>query len=87
MSLAVFRDRLWDLALVLGGVSIVARVRARQSWKHFEATLKVDRTHNADEIPLLREWDFRYWNRIGLVAAELSILCSGVWLMSKLIYL
>jgi len=87
VSLAVFRDRLWDLALVLGGVSIVARVRARQSWKHFEAALRADPAHNAGEITSLREWDFRYWNRIGLVAAELSILCSGVWLMSKLIYL
>jgi hypothetical protein len=85
VSLAVFRERLWDLAIAFGGVSVVARVMARQAWKRFEASLRTDIDHDTDDVPYLHDWDFRYWDRIGLRAAELSILCSGLWLMSRLI--
>jgi hypothetical protein len=60
---------------------------ARQAWKRFEASLRTDVAHDTADESYLHDWDFMYWHRIGLRTAELSIVCSGVWLMSRLIYL
>jgi hypothetical protein len=73
MSLAVFRGRLCDLAIALGGMSVVARVMARQAWKRFEASLRADVTHDTDDIPDLHDLDFRYWHSIRLRSAQFSI--------------
>lgn len=66
-------------------MSVVARVMTGQAWKRFEASLRTDIAHDTDDVPSMHDWDFRYWDRIGLRAAEFSILCSGLWLMSRLI--
>jgi hypothetical protein len=76
-------NQLWDLAVVFGGLSVVAHSLARHSWTAFEAALKDDLTHDTGDIPYLRAWDFRYWHRIGHAAAGLSILCSVLWLISQ----
>ncbi|MEE1613414.1 hypothetical protein [Microvirga sp. CF3016] len=83
MSLAVFRDRLWDLALVFGGVSIVARSHA---WTRFKAALANVHSLDMGDRLYQRDWDFRYWHGIGLRTAQYSILCSILWLFTKLLY-
>lgn len=75
--------QLWDLAVVFGGLSIVAHAIAKHSWTAFEAALKDDLTRDTGDLPFMREWDFRYWHRIGLAAAGLSIFCSVLWLISQ----
>ncbi|PVE24116.1 hypothetical protein DC522_12565 [Microvirga sp. KLBC 81] len=87
MAIEDLRNLLWNGAILSGGLSIVAHVIARQSWKQFQASLKADLTPDTGDLPNKREWDFRYWHRIGLWTARLSIVCSTVWLISKLIYL
>ncbi|MCB8822862.1 hypothetical protein [Microvirga rosea] len=85
--MAVFRDRLWDLAIVSGGASVVARTMARRAWKRFEASLRTDVAHDTDDVPYLRDRDFRNWDRIGFGRRNSRSLCSGAWLIHKLIYL
>jgi hypothetical protein len=81
------QNLMWNGAILSGGLSIVARVHARQAWKRFEAVLADAHAQDTGDRLYQRDWDFRYWHRIGLRTAEFSILCSGVWLMSKLIEL
>jgi hypothetical protein len=72
-------------AIVSGGVSIVARVHAWQAWRRFKAALAKADTLDAGDRLYQRDWDFRCWDRIGVRAAEFSILCSILWLFSRLI--
>jgi hypothetical protein len=74
--------QLWDLAILFSGLSIIAHALARHCWKAFEAALRDVLTRDTRDIPYGRAWDFRYWHRIGLATAELSILCSVLWLIS-----
>jgi hypothetical protein len=67
--LAESGDLLQNSAIVLGCLSIVALVHARQAWKVFKASLADAATHDTGDIPYLREWDFRYWRCIGLWTA------------------
>ena len=83
VTLQGLQNLIWNGALLSGGLSIVARVHARQAWKRFKAAL-VD-THLSGNRLYQRDWDFRYWDRVGVRAAELSILCSILWLFSRLI--
>jgi hypothetical protein len=81
------QNLMWNGAILSGGLSIVARVHARQAWKRFEAALADAHAHDAGNRLYQRDWDFRYWHRIGLWTAGLSILCSILWLFSRLLYL
>ena len=85
MALKDVQDVMWNGALLSGGLSIVARVHARQAWKRLKAAL--EDVHNTGNRLYQRDWDFRYWDRIGIQAAEFSILCSILWLFSRLISL
>jgi hypothetical protein len=85
VALKDLQSLMWNGALLSGGLSIVARVHARQAWKRFKAAL-VD-PHLSGNRLYQRDWDFRYWDRIGVRAAEFSILCSILWLLSRLLYL
>ena len=86
MAIDHLQSLMWNSAILSGGLSIVARGMARQSWKNFEVSLKVDLTSDTGDIPYTWEWDFRSWHKIGLGTAGFSILCSVVWLFCKLIY-
>ena len=81
MTFGAMNDRLWDLTLVLGGVSVVATTLATRSWRQFQDALKAPLTPDTGDMPYQREWDFRYWRRIGLGTAVLSILFSILWLI------
>jgi hypothetical protein len=81
VTFGAMKDRLWDLTLVLGGVSVVATTLATRSWRRFQDALKAPLTRDNGDVPYQREWDFRYWRRIGLVTAGLSILFSILWLI------
>jgi hypothetical protein len=83
VALENLQNLIWNGALLSGGLSIVARVQARQAWKRFEAALA--NAHGTGSRLHQRDWDFRYWDRIGVRAAELSILCSILRLFSRLI--
>ncbi|WP_262266131.1 hypothetical protein [Microvirga yunnanensis] len=87
MALKDLQNLMWNGALLSGGVSIVARVHAHQAWKRFEAALAGARATGTGDRLYQRDWDFRYWHRIGLSAAGFSILCSILWLFSRLLYL
>lgn len=76
-----FNDCLWYSALVFGGVSVVAAAIARRSWQQFQDALKVPLAWDNGDVPYQREWDFRYWHRMGRVTARLSILLSILWLI------
>ena len=79
--LGALDDRLWYLALAFGGLSVVATTIASRSWRQFQDTLKAPLAPDTSDLPYLREWGFRYWRRIGLVAAGFSILFSILWLI------
>jgi hypothetical protein len=83
VALKDVQNLMWNGALLSGELSILARLHARQAWKRFKAALTD--AHNTGNRLYQRDWDFRYWNRIGIRAAEFSILCSILWLFSKLI--
>jgi hypothetical protein len=70
---------LWSLALILGGLSVVAAMIARREWRRFEEALNFELTPDTGDTPYLRHRDFRYWHRIGIVTAGLSVLCSMLW--------
>jgi hypothetical protein len=76
-------NQLWDLAILFGGLSVVAHTIARHSWTAFEAALRDALTRDTGDIPSLRAWDFSFWHWIGHAAAGLSILCSVLWLISR----
>ncbi len=78
--LGASNDRLWYLALAFGGLSFVAATIASRLWRQFQDTLKAPLAPDTSDLSFLREWDFRYWRRIGLVAAGFSILFSILWL-------
>ncbi|WP_157934014.1 hypothetical protein [Microvirga ossetica] len=71
----------WDGAILFGGLSVVAAMIARRSWRDFKDALKQPLTPETGDMPYLRHWDFRYWHRIGLAAAALSFLCLILSLM------
>lgn len=79
--LGAYNDRVWYLALVFGGVSVVAMVFARRSWRQFQDVLKVPLSRYNGDVPYQREWDFRYWREIARVTALLSILFTVLWLI------
>lgn len=81
MAFGAFSDWLWDLALVFGGLSVVALAIRRRAQRRFEDALKAPLTPDTGDLPYLRQWDFKYWHRIALLAAGLSILCSVLWLV------
>ena len=83
MALENLQNLIWNGALLSGGLSIVARIQARQAWKRFEAALANAR--GTGNRLYQRDWGFRYWDRIGVRAAEFSIVCSILWLFSRLI--
>ncbi|WP_404294599.1 hypothetical protein ACD578_29970 (plasmid) [Microvirga sp. RSM25] len=87
MAIKDLQNLMWNGAILSGGLSVVARVHARQAWKRFEAALADARAHDAGNRLYQRDWDFRYWHGIGLWTAGLSILCSILWLFSRLLYL
>ncbi len=82
MTVSAPHDQLWYLALAFGGLSLVGMTIAWHSWRQFQDALKTPLSPDNGDVPYLREWDFRYWLRIGWVAAGLSILFSMLWLMS-----
>jgi hypothetical protein len=41
------QNLMWNGAILSGGLSIVARVHARQAWKRFEAALADAHAHDA----------------------------------------
>jgi hypothetical protein len=49
--------------------------------KQFDDALKAPLTPDTGDLPYLRQWDFKYWHRIGLSAAGLSVLCSVLLLV------
>jgi hypothetical protein len=73
VTFSALDDRLWYLALAFGGLSVVATTIAWHSWRL---------TPDNGDVPFSREWDFRYWLRIGQVTAGLSILFSLLWLIA-----
>ncbi|WP_157934541.1 hypothetical protein [Microvirga ossetica] len=81
MTFVAFNDRLWDFALVSGGVSVVATMNARRSWRQFQDALKAPLAWDNGDVPYQREWDFRFWRTIRRVTAGLSILLSILWLI------
>ena len=81
MIFGTFNDRLWYFALVFGGVSVVAMVIARHSWQQFQNALKAPLAWDNGDVPYQRDWDFRYWRRMGRLAAMLSIFLSVLWLI------
>ena len=81
VTFGAFNDRLWSFALVFGGLSVVATMIATRSWRQFRDAVKAPLTPSNGDVPNQREWDFRYWRRIGLVTAALSILFSIIWLV------
>ncbi|WP_262271533.1 hypothetical protein [Microvirga yunnanensis] len=85
MAIKDLQKLMWNGAILSGGLSVVARVHAHQAWKRFEAALADARAHDAGDRLYQRDWDFRYWDRIGTRAAEFSILCSILWLFSRLL--
>ena len=82
MTYSAFDDRLWYLALGFGGLSVVATTIAWHSLRQFQDALKTPLTPDNSDVPFLREWDFRYWLRIGQVTAGLSILFSVLRLIA-----
>jgi hypothetical protein len=76
-----YNDRLLYFALVFGGVSVLAAVIARRSWQQFQDALKAPLSWCNGDVPCHREWDFRYWRRMGRVMAGLSIVLSILWLI------
>jgi hypothetical protein len=78
-----FVNLAWDGAILLGGLSVVAAMIARRSWRDFKGTLKQPLTPETGDMSYQRHWDFRYWHRIELVAAGLSVLCSILSLMLR----
>jgi hypothetical protein len=59
------QNLMWNGAILSGGLSIVARVHARQAWKRFEAALADAHAQDAGDRLYQRDWDFRYWHGIG----------------------
>jgi hypothetical protein len=82
VTFSALDDRLWYLALAFGGLSVVATTIAWHSWRQFQDALKTPLTPDNGDVPFSREWDFRYWLRIGQVTAGLSILFSLLWLIA-----
>ena len=74
MTFGAYNDRVWYFAVVFGGVSVAAMVIARRSWQQFQNALKEPLSRYNGDVPCQREWDFRYWRRMGRVTAGLSIL-------------
>ncbi|WP_157934566.1 hypothetical protein [Microvirga ossetica] len=81
MTFSALDDRLWYLAVAFGGLSVVATAIAWHAWRQFQDALKTPLAPDNGDVPFLREWDFRYWLRIGWVTAGLSILLSILWLI------
>jgi hypothetical protein len=81
VTFGAFHDRLWYFAVVSGGVSVVAMVIAWRSWQRFRDALKAPLSRYNGDVPYQREWDFRYWRRVGRVTAVLSIFFSILWLI------
>ena len=81
VTFGAFNVRLWDFALVFGGVSVVATVIARRSWQQFQDALKAPLAWDNGDVPYQREWDFRFWRTIGRVTAVFSIFFSILWLI------
>jgi len=81
------QNLMWNGALLSSGLSLVARVQAWQAWKRLKAALADLPTLGTGNELSRRDWDFRYWHGIGLWSAGLSILCSILWLFSRLLYL
>jgi hypothetical protein len=79
--LSAYSGRVWDFALIFGGVSVVATVIARRSWKQFQDALKAPLAWDNGDVPYQREWDFRFWRTIGRVTAVFSIFLSILWLI------
>ena len=74
MTFSALSDRLWYLALALGGLSVVATTIAWRSWRQFQDALKTPLAPDNGDVPYLREWDFRYWVRMhGDVAPPRAI--------------
>jgi len=81
------QNLMWNGAIFSGGLSVIARVQAWQAWKRFKAALADVHTLDTGDRLYQRDWDFRYWHRIGLWTAGFSILCSIMWLFARLLYL
>ena len=84
MAIKDLQSLMWNGAILSGGLSVVARVHAWRAWRRFEAALADTRAPGAGNRLYQRDWDFRYWHGIGLRTAEFSILCSILWLFSRL---
>ena len=87
MAIKDLQNLISNGAIFSGGLSIVARVHAWKAWKKFKAALADVHVHGASDRLYQRDWDFRYWHKMGLWTAEFSILCSLLWLFSRLVYL
>ena len=87
MAIKDLQNLMWNGALLSGGLSVVTRVHAWQAWRRFKAALVDAQTRDTGERLYQRDWDVRYWHGIGLWTAWLSILCSILWLFSRLLYL
>ncbi|MEE1658432.1 hypothetical protein VB618_19740 [Microvirga sp. CF3062] len=81
MILGAYNDRVWYFALAFGGVSVVAIVIAKRSWRRLQDALKIPLSRYNGDVPYQREWDFRYWREISRVTALLSIFFTVLWLI------
>jgi hypothetical protein len=85
VTIAEFRNLLWDLAILIGWFAAIPHGLAWVARRKFRAFLKLPLTEDVENMTHRWERHAARWTAIGLWMSGFSVLCLIVWVISGML--